>query len=164
MTERLDPAPDEFVIRLSAFSDEAFERVRHLGSVARLNAAAPLYLLRLEHSASSKEAWQTAARELGDETGLFPVLYDRDGLPHYPTGEVTVRFEATPSDSDLRRFCEEQHLCLLRRNEFVAQQVVFEPAALASEYLPDLVSRISAQAGVHAAWANTLSCYRRSGR
>lgn len=163
MTERLDPAPDDFVIRLSVSSDEAFERARRLGSIECLTPPHHCTCCGCS-TASSKQAWQTAVRELGDETGLFPVLYDRAGSPHYPTGEVTVRFEARPSDSDLRPFCEEQRLCLLRRNEFAAQQVVFEPAALASEYLPDLVSRISAQAGVHAAWANTLSCYRRSAK
>ncbi len=161
MPETFDPSPDEFVIR-SAASDSLIARARVLGSLEQLDAAEPLCVLRVEGKASSKDAWQAALRALGQDTPVFPVLYDRNRSPHYPTGEVTVRFEVAPTDADLRSFCAEQRLRLLRRNEFAAQQVVCEPVAAASEFLPDLVARLSTQPGVRSAWANTLSRYRRA--
>ena len=161
--ETLGAAPDEFVLRIGAAPDEALARARRLGAVEALESAPQLRLLRVRGAVGAKEAWQSAARELGAATPLFPVLYDRDKVAHYPTGEVTVRFEATPTDAQLRRFCDRQRLRLLRRNEFVAQQVVCEATAPASEFLPDLVARLAAQPSVRAAWANTLSRYRRAG-
>jgi hypothetical protein len=159
--ETLDPSPNEFVIRAAA-SDSLIARARVVGSLEPLEAAEPLCVLRVKGTASSKDAWHAALEALGPDTPLFPVLYDRDRSPHYPTGEVTVRFEAAPTDADLRRFCAEQRLRLLRRNEFAAQQVVCEPVAAASEFLPDLVARLATQPGVRTAWANTLSRYHRA--
>ncbi len=164
MAETLDPAPDEFVIHVSGSVDEAITQARKLGSLKKIDDAEGLYVLRVQGSKSSKQAWQVAARELGEGTPLFPVLYDRNGTPHYPTGEVTVRFDAVPSDAELRRFGAAQHLRLLRKNEYAAQQVVYEPAAAASEYLPELVTRLAELPGVRSAWANTLSRFRRADR
>jgi hypothetical protein len=162
MSEALDPAPDEFVLRCPHASEERLGRMRLLGSIERIGSDGPLFLLRIKGKANSKEAWQAALRALGDDTVLFPVLFDRDRAPHYPTGEVTVRFDAAPTDADLGRFCDAQRLRLLRRNEFVPQQIVGVPLAAASEFLPDLVARLAAQPGVHSAWANTQSQYRRA--
>jgi hypothetical protein len=114
--------------------------------------------------ATPATSWAAAARALGGAVELFPVLYDRDGAPHYPTGEVTVRFDEAPSDADLARFCDAQRIRLLRRNTFVAQQVVCAPLSAAADFLPELVARIAAQPGVHRAWANTLSAYRRTAK
>jgi hypothetical protein len=161
--ETLDPALDEFVLRVVASVQDALARARRLGTVERLESAPQLYLLRMTPEKTPRESWQCAVRELGDELPVFPVLYDRDGAPHYPTGEVTVRFEVPPAEPDLRRFCDEQRLRLLRRNEFVAQQVVCEPVDAAREFLPDVIARVTAQSGVRRAWANTLSRYRREG-
>src|SRR3990172_6465341 len=133
--ETLEPALDEFVLCVGASAHEALDRARKLGVVERFDAEPQLCLLRVKGKATAKEMWQSTVRVLGEDTPLFPVLYDRDGSPHYPTGEVTVRFEAAPSDADLRRFCGAQGLQLLRRNEFVAQQVVCEPVAAAHEFL-----------------------------
>jgi hypothetical protein len=161
--ETLDPAPDEFVLRVAASDKDALARARKLGTVESLESAPQLYLLRVTPGKTPREAWQSAVRELGDALLVFPVLYDRGGTPHYPTGEVTVRFEAPPTESDLRHFCDAQGVRFLRRNEFVAQQVVCEPVDAACEFLPDLVMRIAAQPGVRRAWANTFSRYRREG-
>lgn len=159
--EPLEPAPGEFVLRVGAAADDVLGRARSLGAVERLPGAPRLCLLRVKGKASAKEAWQSTVQLLDEGTPLFPVLYDRSGAPHYPSGEVTVRFEQVPSAAELRRFCNEHGLELLRRNEFVAQQVVCEP--IAREFLPDLVARLAAQPGVRRAWANTLSRYRRAG-
>jgi hypothetical protein len=160
--EALDPARDEFVLRLPSPAEEAVERARRLGAVERFESTPGLCLLRVAPRGTPREAWRAAARELGGEAALFPVLYDPGGAPHYPTGEVTVRFDAAPSDADLRRFCAAQGLRLLRRNEYAEEQAVCEPVAPAREFLPDLVARLAAEPGVRRAWANTLSRYRRA--
>jgi hypothetical protein len=160
--ERLDPAVDQFVMRVRAADHATIERARQLGAVERFDSEPQLCLLRLPHAKSSKQTWRDASRALGEDVSLFPVLYDRDGTAHYPTGEVTVRFESNPSDAELKRFCGAQRLRLLRRNEFATQQVVCEPITAPREFLPDLVSRLTAQPGVRRAWANTLSRYRRA--
>ena len=126
MTESLVPAADEFVVQSPASSKSALDRLRDLGKVERIDAAEPLLVLKVAGAKRAKDAWAAAAAKLG-ETRLFPVLYDSEGAPHYPTGEVTVRFDAAPSDADLRRFGDSHKLRLLRRNEFAPQQAVFEP-------------------------------------
>ena len=90
-----------------------------------------------------------------------PVLIDEAGEPHYPTGEISVRFKAAPDDEGLRRFAADHGLRLLRRNQFVREQVVFKPLD-SSSYLPDLVQAIEREGVAKAVWANTLSHYQRA--
>lgn len=161
MAEALDPAPDELVLRGAAPSAAQLAQLGRLGTVRPVDDARAVLVLRLDAGGSAKAAWQAAQRALGGAIAVYPVLYDRDRAPHYPTGEVTLRFESTPSDADLGRFCGQQQLRLLRRNEFVAQQVVCAPVAAADEFLPELVRRLADLPGVRAAWANTQSSYRR---
>ena len=47
-----------------------------------------------------------------------------------PTGEITVRFRETPDEQQLQRFASGHKLRLLRQNEFVPQQAVFQPAGM----------------------------------
>lgn len=90
-----------------------------------------------------------------------PFFVDDEGEPHYLTGEISVRFRAVPGDEDLHRFAAEHSLRLLRRNEFVPQQVVFKPLDASRSYLPDLVESIKREGLAKAVWANTLSRYQR---
>ena len=161
--ETLRPSSEEFVLRVARADEATLARARRLGPVERIAQARDLCLLRVAQEATPAASWAAAAKALGGDVELFPVLYDRDGMSHYPTGEVTVRFAEAPSDADLARFCDRQRLRLLRRNAFVTQQVVCAPAA-GADFLPDLVARIAAQPGVQRAWANTLSAYRRAGK
>ncbi len=161
MAEPLDPAADEFVLRGEPPPAKLLAQLDRIGSVQRVGAAGAVLVLRLEAGGDAKAAWRAAQRALGDAMAAYPVLYDRDRAPHYPTGEVTVRFESTPSETDLGNFCGQQRLRLLRRNEFVGQQVVCAPVSATNEFLPDLVCRLAGLPGVEAAWANTQSSYRR---
>jgi len=161
MPESLVPAAGEFVVQSPTATKSALDRLRDLGTVERVDAAEPLLVLKVAGAKRAKDAWAATAAKLG-ETRLLPVLYDSDGAPHYPTGEVTVRFDAAPSDAELRRFGDSHKLRLLRRNEFAPQQAVFEPAGGSGEYLPDVVSKLAGLPGIHKAWANTLSRYRRT--
>lgn len=160
--EQLTPSRDELVLHGCSPDSEAMDRARSLGSVECLESSQDSWILRVTPKKTSREAWQAATRTIGTHVPIVPVLYDENRTPLYPTGEVTIRFDAAPSDSDLHRFCDAQGLRLLRRNKLAAKQVVCEPVEPASEFLPDIVARLASQPGVHRAWANTVSRYRRA--
>lgn len=88
-----------------------------------------------------------------------PMLRDEKGESYYLTGEVSVRFTAPLNEEELRRFAGLHGLRLVRRNEFVPQQAVFEP--LQESLLPELAHRLEREAGVQAAWPNALRRYQR---
>jgi hypothetical protein len=85
---------------------------------------------------------------------------DDVGQPVYLTGEISVRFYDSPGDEDLRRFTTRYGLRLLRRNELVAQQVVFKPLDT-TRSLPELVQEIEREETAKAVWANTLRRFQR---
>ena len=76
------------------------------------------------------------------------------------TGEITVRFDAPPSDAQLQQFAAAHDLVVQRRNEFVAEQVVFSPRLSAD--LADIIDEVVRVPGVTRAWPNTRSEYRRA--
>jgi hypothetical protein len=78
------------------------------------------------------------------------------------TGEITVRFRDTPDEKQLQRFASGYGLRLLRRNDFVPQQAVFQPANRSD--LPALVRTIEGDGSTKAVWLNTLSRYTRESR
>jgi hypothetical protein len=136
--ETLAPSPNEFVVRRPAARPAA------AGDWTLVDAATGTWVLRA-HDA---------------RTDLLPLLRDRDGVAHYPTGEVTVRFVQTPNDDALATFAKAQRVTLARRNALEPRQAVF--AAVAREWLPDLVARLAAAPGVTRAWPVTVSRYERA--
>jgi hypothetical protein len=136
--ETLAPSPNEFVVRRPA------ARPAEAGDWTLVDAATGTWVLRA-HDA---------------RTDLLPLLRDRDGVAHYPTGEVTVRFVQTPNDDALATFAKAQRVTLARRNALEPRQAVF--AAVAREWLPDLVARLAAAPGVTRAWPVTVSRYERA--
>ncbi|HEY0514028.1 MAG TPA: hypothetical protein VGH73_19120 [Thermoanaerobaculia bacterium] len=119
-------------------------------------------LLSLPADRAAKPAWDHAREIVGAAGTVQPVLLDQEGEPHYPTGEISVRFAEALGDQELQRFAAEHGLRLLRRNEFVSQQAVFQPLDASGGYLPEIVERLEREEGIRAAWANTLSRYRRA--
>jgi hypothetical protein len=160
VAEGLTPASDRFVIPPPEAN--IAKAVANLGSLEQLHGAEPLILLTLKASRSARDAWRVVASALGNERAAYPVLLDGGGAPHYPTGEITVRFVQTPSADEVSAFAGRLGLKLARANELAPKQFVFVPLAPAAEFLPDTVERLAAQSGVRSAWANTLSAYRRS--
>lgn len=79
-----------------------------------------------------------------------------------PTGEITVRFQEALDEKQLQRFASGYGLRLLRRNEFVPQQAVFQPADRSD--LRSLVRTIEGDGSTKAVWLNTLSRYTRAAR
>lgn len=161
MAEALEPAADQFVLRLARPTESLPDAIAKLGRVEAIGSGQPLYLIRVEPHGATRQCWQALSHGLGGDAFAYPVLLDRDGAPHYPTGEVTVRFERTPTPTELDAFAQGHRLRLLRANEFAPQQFVLEPLDRARDFLPDLVSRLIAAPGIRSAWANTLSRYRR---
>jgi len=162
MAEVLKPAADQFVLRMPDTASGVPEAAASLGTVEPLGETEPLYLLTLAAQRPVHEAWTMLAKVLTGAQCAYPVLIDGDGAAHYPNGEVTVRFELTPTAAEVQQFAAGQRLVLQRANEFAPQQFVYSHAAPAAEFLPDLVARLASQPGVRAAWANTLSRYRRT--
>jgi len=78
------------------------------------------------------------------------------------TGEVSVRFHGAPSDAELAGFAAAHGLRLLRRNELVPQQAVFQPLGSDLRSIPAVIQRIEREGAARAVWANTLSAPQRS--
>jgi hypothetical protein len=75
------------------------------------------------------------------------------------TGEISVRFYGAPSDADLAGFATEHGLLLLRRNDYVPSQAVFQPLAANPE---EIIGQIRREGAARAVWANTLSAPQRT--
>jgi hypothetical protein len=137
--EALVPSPHEYVVRRPA------ARAASAGQWELVDAASDTWVLRTRDP-SARSSW-------------LPLLRDGDGVAHYPTGEVTVRFSEAPSDAALRAFAKAQRVTLARRNAIEPRQAVFAPAS--REWLPELVERLAAAPGVARAWPVTVSRYQR---
>jgi len=156
--ETLEPSPNEFVVRERG--NKALDRASVAGEVELVDAKSGTWVLRTS-ATQARAGWQAVADRLGAGAEVLPVLRDRDGVAHYPTGEVTVRFARAPGDAALRAFAREHGLALARRNELEPRQVVFAPPA-GRDWLPDVVERVALAHGVERAWANTVSRYERA--
>jgi hypothetical protein len=137
------------------------ERLAALGEAEELKGGDALVLRVASSSTDAKAAWRRVHKSVGAIATIQPVLLDEAGEPHYPTGEISVRFDQTPSDQALRKFATAHGLLLRSRNEFVPQQAVFQPGDPTKIYLPDLVNELTSAKGTREVWANTLSHYRR---
>jgi hypothetical protein len=160
MAEKLVPAPERFVIRTADRDAPVSNEVRALGDVEPLTPNQALHVLSMKTGQTGERAWKALTGALGGGSA-YPVLIDGDGAEHYPTGEVTVRFEEKPSPALLESLARDQQVELVRENEFAPQQFVVVSRDPNKEYLPRLVERLSGYPGVRSAWANTLSRYRR---
>jgi len=108
-----------------------------------------------------RETWRRASRLLGSLGTVDPVLVGPDGELHFPTGEVSVRFKEPPSEAELDQFAARYGLRFVKGNEFVPAQMVFARAHPMGVFLPELVEQLARSDAVRAAWANTVSRYRR---
>lgn len=158
--ETLDPSPNEFVVRRVRAPSRAGADAA--GDWTLVDPASGTYVLRTSARTDPRSAWEAAVRSLHVDDVVLPVLRDQDGVAHYPTGEVTVRFAVPPSDAMLEAFARAQRLRLKRRTAFESHQAVFEPADTPRDYLPDVVARVAKASGVQRAWANTASHYTRA--
>lgn len=156
------PHGDAFVVKVApGAAAEGRTSLAGLGAVEEIKGYG-LLLLRLGTGAEPKAAWRRILDHAPSAEWAVPVLRDDRDQPHYPTSEVTVRFDYAPSALELEQFARAHGLRPRGRNEFVAEQVSFTLAEPRRTYLPELVQSLGAAEGVAAAWANTLSRYRRA--
>lgn len=157
------PSADLFIIHADdGNKDEVSRRLASLGIVQDLKGSdAQLLHFVGEKPEDSRTAWKHAQAKLGHIGNIQPVLFDERGDPHYPTGEVSVRFDKPLSDEQLQRFATDYQLRLRRRNEYVPEQAVFYPAEPEKSYIPDLVQKIADAKDAKVVWANTSSHYER---
>lgn len=162
MAVRYVPSAELFVVRPGEGGRNSLdERLAAIGEAEELKAGDALVLRVPSSSTDAKAAWRRVHKSVGSAAMIQPVLLDQEGEPHYPTGEISVRFHQTPSDQQLQQFAAVHGLRLRGRNEFVPQQAVFQPSDPTKVYLPDLVDKIASAKDAKEVWANTLSQYRR---
>lgn len=156
------PSAGSFVIKADSKGlPDALRSLSGLGAVEELEGS-DLLLLRVgDASSDPKSAWQRILDRVRSAQWVAPLVLDDRSHPHFPTGDVTVRFDHAPSDSELEQFAAAHELRVQRRNEFVSEQVSFTPAQPRRTYLPELLQSLGGEKGVAAAWVNTLSRYRR---
>lgn len=162
MAVRYVASADAFVVHPETSDRRALtERLAKLGQAEELEGSDALLVRLPASSTEARAAWRRLHESAGDAAVVQPVLVDEQGHPHYPTGEISVRFREPPSEDALRTFAAAHGLTLRSRNQYVPQQAVFRLADPRRTYLPDLVEKLASDKGVVAAWANTLSSYRR---
>lgn len=109
-----------------------------------------------------KSVWmKLIERVQNDECWVAPILIDTLSQEHFPTGDVSVRFDHIPTDQELDVFAQSHNLTLEGKNKYINQQAKFRPIQDRVAYLPDLVDSLAREKGVARAWANTLSRYSR---
>ena len=128
----------------------------------RLKGTNKLLLVHLPaKTAATRKTLRSIQKKLGDAGVVHPVLVDESGQDQYPTGEIAVRFQRTPSDAELKKFAAAHKLRLHSRNEYVPQQAIFEPIDLKDRDVLEAVKEVSQDKNTQLAWANTLSRYDR---
>jgi hypothetical protein len=154
------PSADTFLVRTPKGGSEASsKRLASLGKVEPAESAGGVIVHLNSAAMDHKAAWQKLQDEVG-EGEVDPVLLDESGEPHYPTGDVTVRFEKAPTPEFLASFTKKYGLEVRSQNKYVAEQLAFTPAG--RRYLPELLDEIKQADNVASAWANTISPYRRA--
>ncbi|MEX2303504.1 MAG: hypothetical protein WD733_21360 [Bryobacterales bacterium] len=160
MRSKQIPSSDTFLVRVSAGHEEsAAKRLAALGTIQDAGDAGVVVQLNGSGASDPKSVWAELQKQV-DDAEVDPILLDETGVPHFPTGEVTVRFKHAPSDEFLSGFADKHGLKVRSRNEFVPAQVAFQVTTRG--YLPDLVESLRPAENVASAWANTKSYYRRS--
>lgn len=156
------PSNEKFVIQPTGNMEEIKKRLGGLGSVQPMQAPGEGVVLQLVQPLQEpKSAWQAIRDAVGENVDVHPVLLDSGGDPHYPTGRITVRFSNPPEDSEVEEFAQSHNLETRSKNKFIPSQFVFEPRESSNRYLPDVLNKIRSEKSVKAAWANTLSEYKR---
>ncbi len=154
------PSSKEFVVSLGAESDDGTLSPDDDGSGA--TPTDRTVVIPLAEDTDPRDSWRRLVDEFPAAAWISPVVVDASSEPHYPTGDVTVRFHAPLSDAALVAFAEHNGLELRTRNEFVSEQASFRPRHARETYLPDLVDGLEQDDSVKTAWLNTKSAYKRA--
>jgi hypothetical protein len=156
------PSQSEFVVNVSEGDLEEALAAGSSEAATGPRLDEHTFLVELPSPDDPRSAWQRLVDQFGSASWVSPVVVDDGSVPHYPTGDVTVRFRAPVSDSELEAFAASNGLELNARNEFVAEQASFRPQDRRGTYLPDLVEHLERDDAVGAVWLNTKSAYKRA--
>lgn len=151
-----------FVVHAKSDRRKVQEALKDFGKVEEVKGSDHLLLVHSPTDNPAKKTWRSIKKKLGKGESVHPVLIDETGRHQYPTGEINVRFERTPSDAQLKKFAAAHNLRLHSRNEFVPQQAIFEPVEAGDRYVLELVKEIQNDKNIQLAWPNTLSRYERA--
>jgi hypothetical protein len=163
VVETESPSNQKFVVQTASNMEEIKKRLDGLGSVEDLNAPGAGVVVHLEQPSSEpRSGWQAIRDAVGEDVDVHPVLMDSEGDPHYPTGRITVRFAKPPQNDEVEQFAHLYNLRTQSQNKYIPTQFVFEPRESANRYLPDVLNKIRSEGSVKAAWADTLSAYKRA--
>jgi hypothetical protein len=108
-----------------------------------------------------RSTWRQLSRLMPAGDRVFPVIFDRNENPLYPTGELVVRFIASPSEGEIQIFAERHNLKFLRVNPWIDSQVVFIQDDPSSNFILDVLTELERASGVQAAWLQTEAKYDR---
>jgi hypothetical protein len=161
---REEASSDTFVIHSASRSGIADlkKRLYQLGSMEIIDGSETGVVLHLQQPEKEPRfAWQAIRDAIGENIGVHPVLLDSGGDPHYPTGRINVRFSRAPDEAEIEHFARTHNLETRSKNKFIPSQFVFEPRESSNVYLPDVLDQIRSEESVKAAWADTLSQYKR---
>ena len=151
-----------FVVHPKNDREKVQETLKDFGEVEEIKGSDDLLLVRLpEETATPKKTLRSIQKKLGSAGVVHHVLVDEGGHHLYPTGEINVRFQKTPSDAELKKFAAAHKLRLQSRNEYVPQQAIFEPIDLKDRDVLEAVEEVSQDKKTQLAWPNTLSRYDR---
>jgi hypothetical protein len=164
------PRPDHlstqrFVVRPAGehVTPGALPSLEKIGRVERLPSPRVGWVVYLDKPARSpRQGWEALKKQLGAGFLVVPVMDDEDGAVRYPTGLVTVRFCAPVSDADMEAFAHAHALDVVKRARFTRVQVLFRPAAIGEQFLPDVSEKLSASPAADAVWLDAESAYTRS--
>jgi hypothetical protein len=162
--EHEEPSRDTFIIHPAnkARIADLKERLAQLGSTEIMDAPDARVVLHLDQPREEPRfTWQAIKNAVGKDIGVHPVLLDSGGDRHYPTGRITVRFSRTPDEAEVEDFARVHNLETRSKNKYIPSQFVFEPRESSDRYLPDVLSQIRSADSVKAAWADTLSQFKR---
>jgi hypothetical protein len=161
MTASQLPSPSEFVVSMTDGGlDEALAAPDDPVPTSFLDDGS--FIIELPDESDPRAAWKRLVDRYGAAAWVSPVVFDEGSIPHYPTGDVTVRFRGEVPDEEMQRFAESNGLELLARNEFVPEQASFHPRDPRGTYLPELVEQLEREDAVETAWLNTKSIYKRA--
>jgi hypothetical protein len=162
--EHANQKPNSSLFVVHAESDTLPKLRRLLGDMATIEEleGTDTALVRIKDGEEDpKSVWMKLTERVRNECWLAPILIDTLSQEHFPTGDVSVRFDHVPTDQELNVFAQSHNLTLEGKNKYITQQAKFRPIQDRAAYLPDLIDSLASENGVARAWANTLSRYSR---
>ena len=155
---------DSYVIDLTDVKDLTglMSELSELGDIETLPNHPGLLVLKLKATIADdiKNTWQHLQEQLGDDIDIYPVIVDERGMKKYALGSIVVRFDESMSDEQIQNWAQEHQLVMIKRNEYVPEQVSFRLHKSSGQFLPEVLKTFSNKTGIHY-WLDTLSSYTR---